>query len=116
VWRHNTVPGGGIDCNQHLNKKFADKASGKDVKRHQLEAMQSFVRERQRDGIAIAKQEGKYSGRKPSLTPARGRIAAAFISRFLTGPFKNKRPGRRACRILLRRKSRMLLGRTCGSN
>ena len=28
-------------------------------------------RERQRGGIAIAKQEGKYSGRKPSLTPAR---------------------------------------------
>jgi DNA invertase Pin-like site-specific DNA recombinase len=31
-----------------------------------------LIRERQRDGIAIAKQEGKYSGRKPSLTPARG--------------------------------------------
>ena len=37
-----------------------------------------LVRERQRDGIAIAKQEGKYSGRKPSLTRARGRIAAVF--------------------------------------
>ena len=46
-------------------------------------------------------------------TRARGRIAAAFISRFLTGPFKNKRAGRRACRIL-RRKLWMLLGRTCG--
>jgi DNA invertase Pin-like site-specific DNA recombinase len=124
-----------------LDKKFTDKASGKDVKRPQLEAMQSFVREgdtvfchsmdrlarnlddlrrivlgltergvhiiivkenltftgedspmsnlllsvmgafarfereslreRQREGIAIAKREGKYSGRKPSLTPAR---------------------------------------------
>jgi DNA invertase Pin-like site-specific DNA recombinase len=30
-----------------------------------------LIRERQREGIAIAKQEGKYSGRKPSLTPAR---------------------------------------------
>jgi hypothetical protein len=30
-----------------------------------------LIRERQRDGIAIAKQEGKYSGRKASLTPAR---------------------------------------------
>ncbi len=30
-----------------------------------------LIRERQRDGIAIAKREGKYSGRKPSLTPAR---------------------------------------------
>ncbi|CAN5625101.1 recombinase family protein [soil metagenome] len=30
-----------------------------------------LIRERQREGIAIAKREGKYSGRKPSLTPAR---------------------------------------------
>ena len=30
-----------------------------------------LIRKRQRDGIAIAKQQGKYSGRKPSLTPAR---------------------------------------------
>jgi DNA invertase Pin-like site-specific DNA recombinase len=124
-----------------LDKTFTDKASGKDVKRPQLEAMQSFVhqgdtvfchsmdrlarnlddlrrivlgltergvhivfvkenltftgedspmsnlllsvmgafaqferelsRERQREGIAIARREGKYRGRKPSLTPAR---------------------------------------------
>ena len=124
-----------------LDKTFTDKASGKDTKRPQLEAMQTFVREgdtvfchsmdrlarnlddlrrivlgltergihivfvkenltftgedspmsnlllsvmgafaaferellreRQREGIAIAKREGKYSGRKPSLTPAR---------------------------------------------
>jgi DNA invertase Pin-like site-specific DNA recombinase len=124
-----------------LDKAFTDKASGKDVKRPQLEAMQSFVREgdtvychsmdrlarnlddlrkivlgltergvhvvfvkenltftgedspmsnlllsvmgafaqferelireRQREGIAIAKRAGKYTGRKPSLTSAR---------------------------------------------
>jgi DNA invertase Pin-like site-specific DNA recombinase len=124
-----------------LDKIFTDKASGKDVNRPQLEAMQSFVREgdtvfchsmdrlarnlddlrrivlgliergihivfvkenltftgedspmsnlllsvmgafaqferelireRQREGIAIAKREGEYSGRKPSLTPTR---------------------------------------------
>jgi DNA invertase Pin-like site-specific DNA recombinase len=124
-----------------LNKTFTDKASGKDVKRPQLEALQSFVREgdtvfcqsmdrlarnlddlrrivlgltergvhivfvkenltftgedspmsnlllsvmgafaqferelireRQREGIAIAKREGKYTGRKPSLSPTR---------------------------------------------
>jgi DNA invertase Pin-like site-specific DNA recombinase len=124
-----------------LDKKFTDKASGKDAKRPQLEAMQGFVRdgdtvfchsmdrlarnlddlrrivlsltergvrivfvkenltftgedspmsnlllsvmgafaqferelirERQREGIAIARREGKYTGRKPSLTPAR---------------------------------------------
>ncbi|RZU43073.1 recombinase family protein [Edaphobacter modestus] len=126
---------------QALDKTFTDKASGKDTKRPQLEAMQSFVRkgdtvfchsmdrlarnlddlrrivlglteqgihivfvkenliftgedsptsnlllsvmgafaqferklirERQREGIAIARREGKYRGRKPSLTPAR---------------------------------------------
>jgi DNA invertase Pin-like site-specific DNA recombinase len=124
-----------------LDKKFTDKASGKDAKRPQLEAMQGFVRdgdtvfchsmdrmarnlddlrrivlgltergvrivfvkenltftgedspmsnlllsvmgafaqferelirERQREGIAIARREGKYTGRKPSLTSAR---------------------------------------------
>jgi len=30
-----------------------------------------LIRERQREGIAIAKREGKHSRRKPSLTPAR---------------------------------------------
>src|SRR5437763_14735782 len=124
-----------------LNKIFTDKASGKDAKRPQLEAMQSFVREgdtvfchsmdrlarnlddlrrivlgltergvhivfvkenltftgedspmsnlllsvmgafaqferelmreRQREGIAIARREGKYTGWIPSLTHAR---------------------------------------------
>ena len=124
-----------------LDKTFTDRASGKDAKRPQLEAMQGFVREgdtvlchsmdrlarnlddlrrivlgltergvhvvfvkenltftgedspmsnlllsvmgafaqferelireRQREGIAIAKRAGKYSGRKPSLTASR---------------------------------------------
>jgi DNA invertase Pin-like site-specific DNA recombinase len=124
-----------------LDKTFADKASGKDAKRPQLENLLSFVREgdtvfchsmdrlarnlddlrrivlgltergvhvvfvketltftgedspmsnlllsvmgafaqferelireRQREGIAIAKKEGKYGGRKPSLSPER---------------------------------------------
>jgi DNA invertase Pin-like site-specific DNA recombinase len=30
-----------------------------------------LIRERQREGIAIAPREGKYRSRKPSLTPAR---------------------------------------------
>jgi DNA invertase Pin-like site-specific DNA recombinase len=30
-----------------------------------------LIRERQRGGIAIAKREGKYTGRKPSLSPTR---------------------------------------------
>jgi DNA invertase Pin-like site-specific DNA recombinase len=31
----------------------------------------SIILERQREGIAIAKVDGKYKGRKPSLTPDR---------------------------------------------
>lgn len=31
----------------------------------------SLIRERQREGIALAKKAGVYKGRKPSLTPAR---------------------------------------------
>lgn len=31
----------------------------------------ALIRERQREGITIAKAEGKYKGRKPSLTPER---------------------------------------------
>jgi len=138
-----------------LDKKFTDKASSKDVKRPQLEAMQSFIRqgdtvfchsmdrlarnlddfrrivlglteqgvhivfvkenltftgedspmsnlllsvmgafaqferelirERQREGIAIARREGKYRGRKPSLTPAR---AAELRRRVANGDSK----------------------------
>ena len=30
-----------------------------------------LIRKRQREGIAIARREGKYRGGKPSLTPAR---------------------------------------------
>ena len=30
----------------------------------------SMIRERQREGIALAKKAGIYKGRKPSLTPA----------------------------------------------
>ena len=145
-----------------LDKTFTDKASGKDVKRPQLEAMQSFVRdgdtvfchsmdrlarnlddlrrivlgltergvhivfvkenltftgedspmsnlllsvmgafaqferelirERQREGIAIARREGKYRGRKPSLTSARAaelrrRVADGDSKAALAGEF-----------------------------
>src|SRR6202051_873431 len=138
-----------------LDKIFTDKASGKDVKRPQLAALQSFVRqgdtvfchamdrlarnlddlrrivlgltkrgvhivfvmekltftgedspmsnlllsamgafaeferelirERQREGFAIAKREGKYTGRKPSLSPTR---AAELLRRVADGDSK----------------------------
>ena len=96
-----------------VDRSFTDKASGKDVKRPQLEALMSFarigdtvvvhiefvkehlcftgedspmanlmlsvmgafaeferslIRERQREGIALAKQRGAYRGRKKSLS------------------------------------------------
>ena len=38
-------------------------------KRQEFE--RSLIRERQREGIAIAKRAGVYRGRKPSLTPER---------------------------------------------
>lgn len=42
----------------------------------------SLIRERQREGIAIAKKEGVYKGRKPALTPER---VAAFRERLAAG-------------------------------
>jgi Helix-turn-helix domain of resolvase len=44
-----------------------------------------LIRERQREGIAIAKREGKYRGGKPSLTPAR---AAELRRRVVDGDSK----------------------------
>jgi DNA invertase Pin-like site-specific DNA recombinase len=44
-----------------------------------------LIRERQREGIAIAKRAGKYSGRKPSLTAAR---AAELLRRVSQGDSK----------------------------
>jgi DNA invertase Pin-like site-specific DNA recombinase len=35
------------------------------------EFKRSLIRERQREGIALAKKAGAYKGRKPSLTPER---------------------------------------------
>src|ERR1700751_964207 len=46
-----------------------------------------LIRERQREGIAIAKREGKYTGRKPSLSPTR---AAELRRRVADG---TRRPG-----------------------
>jgi DNA invertase Pin-like site-specific DNA recombinase len=34
----------------------------------------ALIRERQREGIALAKQKGVYKGRKPSLTPEQARM------------------------------------------
>lgn len=82
---------GGIE----VDRSFTDKASGKDTKRPELEALMRFARtgedspmanlmlsvmsalaeferalihERQREGIAPAKQRGVYRGRKKSLS------------------------------------------------
>jgi DNA invertase Pin-like site-specific DNA recombinase len=46
----------------------------------------ALIRERQREGIAIAKRAGKYSGRKPSLTAER---AAELRRRVAAGDSKS---------------------------
>jgi DNA invertase Pin-like site-specific DNA recombinase len=48
---------------------------------HSAEFERALIRERPREGIAIAKKAGVYKGRKPSLTPdcvteLRARVAA----------------------------------------
>jgi len=40
----------------------------------------SLLLERQREGIAIAKEAGKYTGRKPSLTPGQAAEVAARLT------------------------------------
>jgi DNA invertase Pin-like site-specific DNA recombinase len=56
----------------------------------------SMIRERQREGIAIAKKAGVYKGRKPSLTPAqvaeiRKRVAAGEKKAKLAAEFQVSR-------------------------
>ena len=40
----------------------------------------SLIRERQREGIALAKKEGKYRGRKPSLTDEQAEVLRKRIA------------------------------------
>ena len=40
----------------------------------------AMIRERQREGIAIAKAAGKYKGRKPSFTPEQAELARKMIA------------------------------------
>ena len=40
----------------------------------------SLIRERQREGIALAKKAGVYKGRKPSLTPERVKQLRARVA------------------------------------
>jgi len=47
----------------------------------------SLIRERQREGIALARKQGKYKGRKPSLTPEQ---AADLRKRAKAGEAKAK--------------------------
>src|SRR5207248_6704523 len=39
----------------------------------------ALIKERQREGIALAKQKGVYKGRKPSLTPEQVRMLKARV-------------------------------------
>jgi DNA invertase Pin-like site-specific DNA recombinase len=47
-----------------------------------VEFKRSLIRERQREGIALAQQRGAYRGRKKTLTPGR---AAELMQRAETG-------------------------------
>lgn len=40
----------------------------------------SLIKERQREGIALAKQKGVYKGRKPSLTPEQVRVLKTRVT------------------------------------
>lgn len=40
----------------------------------------AMIRERQREGIAIAKAAGKYKGRKPSFTPEQAELARKMVA------------------------------------
>jgi DNA invertase Pin-like site-specific DNA recombinase len=56
----------------------------------------ALIRERQREGIALAKRAGKYTGRKPSLTPERvkelkARAKAGEMKTALASEFKISR-------------------------
>jgi len=62
-----------------LDKVFTEHKSGKDKDREQLKAMLDYVRElmleRQREGIAKAKEDGKYKGRTKSIDDNAIRLA-----------------------------------------
>jgi DNA invertase Pin-like site-specific DNA recombinase len=59
------------DCDDLRERSGTDAESAFDVMRAFAQFERELIRERQREGIAIAKREGKYRGRKPSLAPAR---------------------------------------------
>ena len=73
---------------ENVEKLFIDKVSGKNLDRPGFSAMmgavaefeRSLIRERQRQGIALAKARGVYRGRKPvdteRLEEAKHRIAS----------------------------------------
>ena len=50
-----------IMCDYQVDRIFSEKLSGANTDRPQLRAMLDYVRE----GIEIAKSQGKYTGRKP---------------------------------------------------
>ncbi|WP_270783808.1 recombinase family protein [Levilactobacillus brevis] len=85
-----------------VDKLFSDKLSGANTKRPELQKMLAYIREgdivlliielykyqaeserkriieRQQQGIALAKQQGKYHGRKPQYTQDDPRLQHAF--------------------------------------
>lgn len=66
---------------------FIDRMSGKNTDRPELKRMMNFVRE----GIAIAKQNGVYKGRKPIEHPRFNEVVSLWKSGTITATEAMKR-------------------------
>lgn len=72
-----------IMCDYQVDRIFSEKLSGANADRPQLRAMLDYVRE----GIEIAKAQGKYTGRKPLPTDWTrfGQLYGEWKSKNITG-------------------------------
>lgn len=72
-----------IMCSYQVDRIFSEKLSGANTDRPQLRAMLDYVRE----GIEIAKAQGKYTGRKPIPTDWTrfGQLYGEWRAKHITG-------------------------------
>ena len=72
-----------------LDKTFTDTCSGKEAPFQKLQLQiigavaqfqRAMIKERQREGIAIAKAAGKYKGRKPSFSAEQAEQARQMVA------------------------------------
>ena len=74
-----------IMCSYQVDRIFSEKLSGANTDRPQLRAM--LDKQRQREGIEIAKAQGKYTGRKPIPTDWTrfGQLYGEWRAKHITG-------------------------------